>query len=774
MTLNNFNFRQCRYFLLFFFLVSQFSFSQYTENIISKHLLPSTNMKGAYEISNVSFIGNDYFTAVQLVEYISSRETRMSIPHKILSTYYRQSKKNKYIPNIFVDALANSLTPFKKEYNYFNEEMANNDIQVLLSLYNTNGFHDIHIYFSFEFDTVTQKNKLTFHINEGNQYKLSSPINYVGLEDLPIEVLNRIDTVKKLNAGDAFNEQKIENEIINIHSILLRTGYMHAQWRHQYPKVIKDTVNFKDSVIAYFDTDKRYKIGKIIFTDSTFGQQVVADRSKKKLLIFSEGDYYNKNRIERSIDNLFSIGTFGDVRIDTVERYYASDEFVRDFEIKSKYRNLREWQGEVFVNQTEFDQLVNTGIEGGLLHRNIFGSAQVLKLFANFSIKDINKTISNKFNASNFEIKTGFSYTQTHLWQIETARVALSTSLQYSLEILNGLLKISKVSFPISFPTRLARNSYFNSLLVEFNFDREVPLNFEDLLQTMYSSSTKTQHDTNNVLSALFTYGRINEYLREPYTHIFTSNLITLMLSGDNRNHPFAPTKGSFTFIGIDGFNIFLSHPAISGGAKFFRLQTQHTKFWQLSKSLVLGAKGKVGLTYLFNEANTFVPQDKQFFAGGANSVRAWSARQLRYTNVNLNYIDSLFGESSTLTNFANIFVGSKSVIEGSVELRRKLSDVPGLSENIVWIFNDLEVGLFLDVGNAFGWYLEDVNNQTNIKLTDYFTKLAVATGAGIRYLTPIGPIRLDFALPVYDPLSIKKPFSFSELTFVFAIGHAF
>jgi outer membrane protein assembly factor BamA len=91
---------------------------------------------------------------------------------------------------------------------------------------------------------------LIFHITEGQQYKLSSPINYVGFENVPKEVQNRLDTAKKFHTGDAFNEQQIENEIRSVHNILSRTGYMRAAW--DYPKVIMDTENFKDSVVAFF------------------------------------------------------------------------------------------------------------------------------------------------------------------------------------------------------------------------------------------------------------------------------------------------------------------------------------------------------------------------------------------------------------------------------------------------------------------------------------------------------------------------------------------
>jgi outer membrane translocation and assembly module TamA len=82
-----------------------------------------------------------------------------------------------------------------------------------------------------------------------------------------------------------------------------------------------------------------------------------------------------------------------------------------------------------------------------------------------------------------------------------------------------------------------------------------------------------------------------------------------------------------------------------------------------------------------------------------------------------------------------------------------------------------LGLGLFLDFGNTFGWYIEE-ENKIKIKWSDYITKLAVGTGFGLRYETPIGPIRIDFATPLYDPMKKRK--AFWDLVFVFGIGHAF
>jgi hypothetical protein len=67
-----------------------------------------------------------------------------------------------------------------------------------------------------------------------------------------------------------------------------------------------------------------------------------------------------------------------------------------------------------------------------------------------------------------------------------------------------------------------------------------------------------------------------------------------------------------------------------------------------------------------------------------------------------LRYAEDLSYEG-TFADFAKKYIGSKTLIDCSFEYRRKLADIPGISDNIAWIFNDLGLGLFLDFGNTFG-----------------------------------------------------------------------
>ena len=70
------------------------------------------------------------------------------------------------------------------------------------------------------------------------------------------------------------------------------------------------------------------------------------------------------------------------------------------------------------------------------------------------------------------------------------------------------------------------------------------------------------------------------------------------------------------------------------------------------------------------------------------------------------------------------IAIGGKSLFAASAEMRYRVNASIGLAA-------------FVDAGNAFDTYYPE------------FDKLKLGVGAGVRYLTPVGPLRVDLAFPL-------------------------
>lgn len=111
-------------------------------------------------------------------------------------------------------------------------------------------------------------------------------------------------------------------------------------------------------------------------------------------------------------------------------------------------------------------------------------------------------------------------------------------------------------------------------------------------------------------------------------------------------------------------------------------------------------------------------------------------------------------------------FVGNSTLIDGSLEIRYRFKAPDNYDDLVAYNINASGIVGFLDYGNAFGWFAPKDETGMNP------LKIALSAGLGYRYDTPLGPVRLDIAWPVLDPL--KDPIKLSRYQFHLALGHAF
>jgi hypothetical protein len=140
------------------------------------------------------------------------------------------------------------------------------------------------------------------------------------------------------------------------------------------------------------------------------------------------------------------------------------------------------------------------------------------------------------------------------------------------------------------------------------------------------------------------------------------------------------------------------------------------------SSTLVLRALAGIGIPY---GNSTAMPYEKSFFGGGPTTMRAWQLRRLG--------------------------PGSFSVDNNRVERIGDLQLVLNLEERfrIVGIF---EGAVFADMGNVWLFNPADDYPGGEFKLDRFLKDIAVGVGLGLRINVSIATLRLDFAIPVYDP----------------------
>lgn len=136
-----------------------------------------------------------------------------------------------------------------------------------------------------------------------------------------------------------------------------------------------------------------------------------------------------------------------------------------------------------------------------------------------------------------------------------------------------------------------------------------------------------------------------------------------------------------------------------------FRTTAEARAYWGLvDDRFVLAGRAKIGA--LLGPSLADIPPDRLFFAGGGSSVRGYAYRGIGVTN-----------PDGTVT-------GGRYLLEGSLEARFMATD---------------DIGI---VGFVDGGYVA----------ADTFPgldQLRLGVGAGLRYYTSLGPLRLDFAVPL-------------------------
>jgi outer membrane protein insertion porin family len=192
------------------------------------------------------------------------------------------------------------------------------------------------------------------------------------------------------------------------------------------------------------------------------------------------------------------------------------------------------------------------------------------------------------------------------------------------------------------------------------------------------------------------------DVLEDRYKGLYDKSMFNLGFTWDTSYPMFYPVRGFLTSINFqyNGFILKSEYP--------FEKTILDIRTYQQISAMVLALRLKLG-GIIPLRGNAFIPVEERFYSGGSYSVRGWARQELGPKD--------LFGNP----------LGGESVLEFSSEFRFNIYDpVTGVA--------------FMDCGNvwleSYKWYLNEIR---------------YSLGVGVRIKTPIGPVRLDVARPVFD-----------------------
>ncbi|HEU4520907.1 MAG TPA: outer membrane protein assembly factor, partial [Thermoanaerobaculia bacterium] len=227
---------------------------------------------------------------------------------------------------------------------------------------------------------------------------------------------------------------------------------------------------------------------------------------------------------------------------------------------------------------------------------------------------------------------------------------------------------------------------------------------------------------------------------------------ITPTFFWDRRDDIIDPHRGFFTSASVE-----YAFPLFSAEAHFAKLFTQGAWYIPVSARSVVALSTRLGYIRPLRaddpttpvDEGRFVPVAERFTAGGDTSHRAYPL-DLLGTLCDLefepdpNCVPTLFNLSEPGERVDLAPLGGNSIFIFNAEYRFP-------------IFSRLGGAVFADIGNVFA--------NPSIDFDD----LRVGVGAGVRYLSPVGPLRIDVGWPLDRPEYYRRSFNYS-----ITLGYAF
>ena len=619
------------------------------------------------------------------------------------------------------------------EIETFNDEVVEEAISRMLSLYHGEGYPNAQIAPVIISDEKSMD--ISFFIFESERIKIKS-IVFNGA-NLPQKKLKEVMSLKE---DDIFNPDLVSKDRESLKEIYGALGYLEADIKEIETKINKDSNTAE--LVVNIDEGKKTEIGSIDIN--------VSDPDIKNKLIsvlgIKPGDPYNEVDIS---DARFRILEFynsqGYTNIDVtvtrnVENYNASIIFTvmegkKKLFGKTIITGNRSTKYEVIRRELlhEEGQPYNLRIlseERQRLYKlGLFTDVEIEAVDGEGDKRDILVRVREGKAGS---VEFGFGYAEYE---------GFRSYVELSYRNLWGRNRQGLLRAELSSLERRAILQYYEPwftgiplpLRVFFLYENKKVINIADKntryrLERYSLTAGIEKKISDNVKTELYyEFSLVRTSDVQPDVILSNEDTGTLAISSikpvviyDTRDNPFEPTRGVVAGVSLKAASFLLFSET-----NFAKLEIYGSTFHKLSRRITLALSLRGGVAYGFGKTNE-LPIVERFFLGGRSTVRG--------------YEQDTLGPKGSDGNPT----GGNAFIMGNVEFRTSIGRGFGLVP-------------FLDMGNV--WI-----NTKNIDPTD----LKYTAGIGLRYDTPVGPLRVDYGIKLN-----KEPHE-SRGAFHFSIGHAF
>lgn len=694
------------------------------------------------------------------------------------------------------------------EENAVDEDLLNEGRRNLRDYLQGQGYFDAVVQVRQEEDAQHDRLHIVYSIQRGEQHKLRA-IALEGNKRFNTETLRermRTQVSDVLQRHGRYTQAILANDLQAIKNVYLANGYQSVQVTS---KILEDYLGVHGDmkIVVKVDEGQLVRVGALEIR----GSRAVSEVELRGMVNTQAGQP-------------FSEATIADDR-ELVMNYYFNRGFPSvQLESSAKYTDDAHTQmGVVYDIHEGAQEFVNRVLVRGVEHtkQHIVDQAVVIHADAPLSQEKMLLTQRNLYDLGIFnEVQTaienpeGDEQQKDVLFQIKEARrwtlnyglgmeigTGLNTSQGGSPQGQTGVsprvtVDVTRINFR-GRDQSLIFKSHFGNLekVASMSFDQprwfDLP-NWRLTLTALYDNTRDVNTFSSNRLEGSvqltqratkasqllyrFAYRRV-QVDPNSFPSGFSSDLIpiysravrvgipSLTYLRDTRDDPVNSTKGTY-----NTFDLGVASGYFGSEANFGRLLAQNAtyhkfrKTWVFARSLRLGVEAPYGSLGL-------IPLPERYFVGGSNSHRGFAINQ-----------------AGPRDSFSGSPLGGNAMFVSNLELRLPPTPLP-------WVGDDLSFVLFHDMGNAFGTAnlmlknLLRFNQRNQQSCRDVsgtgtcdFSYMSHAVGTGVRYRTPIGPVRLDLGYNLNPPVfPITEPSSgpphseqVRHFNFYFSIGQTF
>jgi len=637
--------------------------------------------------------------------------------------------------------------------------------------------------------------QVTYRLTPGPPYRCDTI--FYRIEDKNAEpLLRKNQAASALHKGDLYDQDNLNKERDRIDELMKNNGFY--DFNKQYITFSVDTAYKTDHRIALQidianppnkEFHKQFHLDSVRVTTDASVKPPLSHQKRRHVpfenLMFNyykkqynhhllsdrifvrEDSLYNRSRTfatQRQLANL-DIFKFVNVNYDTTGGRFIANIFASPLDVY-------QWSQEVGV--TVVQGYPGPYYNAGLKKRNLFGGMEILELngrvgwqgTASATNQDVDKVLKS--------IEAGANASVTFPQFLFPFSRAFTKTLGFynpKTKLLAGYTLTERPEYQRSIVTVTGTYTWdMPGGRSQFSF---APVNI---------SIIKTPYIRKDFSLALDSLEKQGNKLKNAFNPSYVSSMIFMYTwsknQGSNERHG-TYLRAAFETGGttLDMFKKVYSIETIRRSGlepyQFIRLSLDWRKNFVINKTTSLAWHLNTGIGHVYSP-NDVLPYEKNFFAGGSNSVRAWRPRRLgpggapppvykepedKRENGHFNYNFERPGEV---------------LIEGSVEFRRKL-------------IGFLSYAFFADAGNV--WALKSAPSpQARFDPKTFYKQFGVGTGFGLRFDFTFLIVRFDIGIKVWDParephdrfmlsrMRFFKPFSDNRepVIFNFGIGYPF